>query len=108
MEHPETTDAPETAWLVWRAVNGDGRAWERLVSQYEELVTAIHRARMTGEGEPLRGLAVQGPQTGESLRAAARAQAAGHASSSVPPRWRQLLQLLSADPSPQDLRQQGE
>jgi hypothetical protein len=107
MEHPETTGAPEIAWLVWRAANGDGRAWERLVSQYEELVAAIHGAKLTDDDETLRELAVHGPKTGEPFRAAAGAQAGGNALSSVPPRWRQLLQSLSAEPSAQHLRQQG-
>ena len=108
MEHPEITDAPETAGLLWHAASGDESAWERLVSQYEELVAAIRGAKMTGDDESLRGLPVHAPETAESRRAAARAQPAGNALSSLSPRWRQLLQLLSADPSTQHLRQQGE
>lgn len=108
MEHPETTDARETAWLVWRAANGDGRAWERLVSQYEELVAASHGANMTDDDKTLRGLPVHGREAGESLRAAARTRTAGNALSTLPPRWWQLLQLLSVDPSTQQVRQQGE
>ena len=107
MEHPGTTDGPETAGLLWRAANGDERAWERLVSQYEELVAAIRGAMMTDDDETLRGLPVHGLKTAELRRAAARAQTAGNALSSLSPRWRPLLQLLSVDPSTQHLRQQG-
>ena len=104
MERQETIHAPEVAWLLRRAASGDGRAWERLVSHYEELVAVIHGAGMTDD-ETVRGLPGDGPQTGESLRAAA--QTAGNAPSCLPPRWRQLLQLLSADPSAQHVRQPG-
>ena len=107
MEYRKTIVAPEAARLVWHAASGDGRAWERLVSQYEELVAAIHGAKLTSDDEILRELHGHGPKTGEPLRAAERAQTAGNALSSFPPRWQQLLQLLSADPSAQHLRQQG-
>ncbi len=93
MEHQQTTDVPECAWLVWRAANGDGTAWERLVSHYEELAVAIHGASLASDDGSLRELAGHGTAH-ESLRAADRAQAAGNAASSLPPRWRQLLQLL--------------
>src|SRR5512142_2348462 len=37
----ETTDALDVVRLVGRAADGDERAWERLVEEYERLIWAI-------------------------------------------------------------------
>ncbi len=90
MDYEAAIDATEVARLVEGAANGDGRAWERLVSQYQELAAAAREATMTNDDETLRELPGQ--------RAAEHPQAPGNALSSLPPRWKQLLEQLSADP----------
>jgi hypothetical protein len=103
MEHQEAIDAPESACLVCRAANGDGTAWERLVSHYDELVVGAAGVKLAN-GEIVWALARHGPKTDESLRAADRVRATGNALASLPLRWQRLLQLLSADPFAQHLR----
>ncbi len=100
-------DTPGLAGLVLGAANGDGSAWERLVNQYQDLVAAAREPTMTSDDETLRELLRHETGIDEPLRAAERAQTAGNALSSLPPRWQQLLELLSADPSGRQPHQQG-
>ena len=106
MEHQETINAPEVARLVRGAANGDWRAWDRLVNQYQELVAAAREATMASDDETLRELPRHETRI-ESLRATEPARAAGNVLSSLPPRWQQLLGLLSADPPAQRPHQHG-
>jgi hypothetical protein len=98
MEHQGTITAPEALRLVSLAADGDIAAWERLVDHYQEFVVAISGARMTSNDEALPGPPGDGPGDHVRLRAAERTQTADDALSSLPPRWRQLIQLLMASP----------
>lgn len=93
----QSTDALDVARLVESAADGDGQAWERLVDRYATLISAILEDFELGESTAAELAQMTRLRPLEPIHRQEEGPGPD-AMSCLPERWRQMLEMLMADP----------